>query len=49
VRVVEVVEAALVQALEHALLYGLPGHAQERSDKRRPERLLPRRVIRKVI
>ena len=35
---VEVVEAALVQALEHVPLYRFPGDAQERADQRRPER-----------
>ena len=34
---VEVVEAALVQPLEHVPLHRLPGHAQERADQRRPE------------
>jgi hypothetical protein len=34
---VEIVEAALVQSFEHLALYGLPRHAQERSDQRRPE------------
>jgi hypothetical protein len=45
---VEVVEPALVQSLEHAPLHRLPRHAQERSDQRRPERLLSRGSIRKV-
>jgi hypothetical protein len=36
---VEVVEAALVQPLEHVPLHRLPGHAEERADQRRPERL----------
>jgi len=39
VRRVEVVEAALVQPLEHVALHRLPGHAQERADQRRSERL----------
>ena len=37
VRGVEVVEAALVQPLEHAPLHGLPGHAEQRADQRRAE------------
>jgi hypothetical protein len=39
VRQVEVVVAALVQPREHVPLDHLPGHAQERADQRRPERL----------
>jgi len=39
-RRIEVVEAALVQPLEHVPLHGLPGDAQERTDQRRPKRLL---------
>ena len=45
-RRVEVVEAALVQPLEHAPLHRLPGQAQERADQRRPERVLCRAVVR---
>src|SRR5829696_9903318 len=41
-RRVEVVEAVLVQAFEHVALDRLPGHAQERADQRRAERLLRR-------
>ena len=37
---VEVVEAVLVEPLEHASLDCLPGQTQERADQRRPERLL---------
>src|SRR5215211_3279063 len=37
---IEVVEAALVQPLEHVPLHRLPGDAQERADQWRPERLL---------
>ena len=39
VRRVEVVEAALVQPLEHSALHGFPRHPQERADQRRPEGL----------
>ncbi len=44
---VEVAEAALVQPLKHVPLHRLPGHAQERTDQRRPERLLRRSGVRK--
>jgi hypothetical protein len=40
VRRVEIVEAVLVQPLEHPPADGLPRHPQERTDQRRPERLL---------
>jgi len=36
---VEVCEALLMQPIQHASLHRLPGHAQERADQRRPERL----------
>lgn len=34
---VEVVEAVLVEALEHVSLHSFPGHAQKRTDQRRTE------------
>ena len=37
---IEVVEAALVEPLEHVPLNRLPGQAQERADQRRPERVV---------
>ncbi len=42
---VEVVEAGLVQAIEHVLLHGIPWHAKEGTDEGRAEGLgLPARV-----
>lgn len=48
-RGVEVGEAVLVQAFEHALLHDLPGHAQKRADQGRPERVRLSIAYRKVI
>jgi hypothetical protein len=48
VRRVEVVEATLVEELEHPSLHGLPGQAQERADQRRTERITLISRFRKV-
>jgi len=44
---VEVIEAALVQPLEHLPLYGFPGEPQERTDQRWPDRVLLETGVRK--
>jgi hypothetical protein len=49
VRRLDVAEAALVQPLEHPLLHGFPGQAQERADQGRPEWGFCRSGFHKVI